>query len=231
MSSSRHEQPNISAVEDLSDTEKLVGLDIRDHRYEHPGTYMVQDLSSKGELNRLALQDQMLTTGMGGVLPEQTNPTGLHRVLDAGCGTGGWLLETAKVVPTISLLIGIDFRKMIINYARAQAAANQLGDRVRFYVMDALQMSQFPSAFFDLVNQRLGMSYLRTWEWAKLLAEYQRITRPGGIIRITECSGPESNSEALTQLHTLLIRALSQAGHLFVPDDPDGVIDKLVPLF
>ncbi len=39
-------------------------------RWEHPSTYTVQDLSGGEELNRLQIHDQVLTTCMGGVLPE-----------------------------------------------------------------------------------------------------------------------------------------------------------------
>ena len=75
---------------------------------EHPSTYIVQNRSSLDELTRLEIQDKMLTIGMGGVLPELADPTILRRVLDAGCGTGGWLMETAKTYPTIENLVGVD---------------------------------------------------------------------------------------------------------------------------
>ncbi len=69
------------------------------HR-EHPSTYFVQDRESKEELERVQLQDHMITAGMGGVLPEQPDPTSFQRVLDVGCGTGGWLIEVAKTYPS-----------------------------------------------------------------------------------------------------------------------------------
>src|SRR5712664_3745956 len=40
-------------------------------RGEHPSTYVVQDRSNEDELLRLQLQDHLLTSAMGGVMPEE----------------------------------------------------------------------------------------------------------------------------------------------------------------
>ena len=201
-----------------------------DPRQEHPSTYVVQDRSNEEELTRLQVQDQMMTTGMGGVLPEQPDPTIFQRVLDVGCGTGGWLIEAAKTYPGMTRLIGVDVSSRMIEYARAQAEAQQVSDRVRFATMDALRMLEFPADYFDLVNQRLGASYLRTWDWPKLLHEFQRVTRPGGVIRVTETDGiAESSSPALTRLNLLMVQALYQAGHLFTAEG-NGLISQLAHL-
>lgn len=194
---------------------------------EHPSTYFVQDRSNEEEVIRLQMQDQLITAGMGGVLAEQPHPETLQSVLDVGCGTGGWLIETARTYPGISRLVGVDVSGKLLDYARVQAAEYQVAERLEFRLMDALRMLEFSSSSFDLVNQRLGMSFLRTWDWPKLLSEYRRVVRFGGIIRITESGFPVSESSALTTLRDLFIRSLSQAGHLFVPDDPDGVISGL----
>ena len=196
---------------------------------EHPSTYFVQDRSSQEEMERLRSQDSMLTTAMGGVLPEQEAPTSFQRVLDVGCGTGGWLIEAAKQYPGMTRLVGVDISKKMIEYAREQASAQHLEDRVTFHEMDALRRIDVQANSFDLVNQRLGMSYLRTWDWPNLLHEYQRVSRVGGVIRLTESSIPETSSSALQQLNGLLLTAFHQAGHYFTPDQ-DGVINHLTPL-
>lgn len=74
-------------------------------RDETPSTYFVGDRSSKDELTRLTIQEHMVTTSMGGTLPEQTNTSGLRRILDVACGPGGWLISVAKEYPTISHLV------------------------------------------------------------------------------------------------------------------------------
>lgn len=185
--------------------------------HEHPSTYFVQDRSSEEEMTRLQIQDQMLTTSMGGVLPEQPDPTIFQRVLDVGCGTGGWLIEAAKTYPTMTRLVGVDVSKKMIDYARAQAEAQQVEDRVEFHVMDALRRLEFPDNSFDLINQRLGVSYLRTWDWPKLLSEYRRVSRRDAVIRITESDIFHANTPAFTQLSDLFLNVLAQAGHLATP--------------
>jgi ubiquinone/menaquinone biosynthesis C-methylase UbiE len=199
-----------------------------DPRRELPGTYPVEDRSNEEEMQRLHLQDHLINMSMGGTLPEQPDPTRFQSVLDVGCGTGGWLIELAKAYPHMSRLIGVDVSGKMLDFANAQAAREGVADRVEFRLMDALRMLEFPNEFFGLVNQRLGASWLRTWDWQKLLQEYLRVVQLGGVIRITEADMmPTShNSPALMQLCDLMLRALYQSGHLFVPNR-DGIVNDL----
>ena len=197
---------------------------------EHPSTYWVQDRSDEEELTRLQLQDQMLTADMDGVLPEQPDPAVYRRVLDVSCGAGGWLIEAAKTYPSMSLLVGVDVSSKMIEYAQAQAKARNVDDRVQFRTMDALRMLEFPTNSFDLINQRFAASYLRTWDWPKLLRECQRVSRPGGVIRLTEFDIiSESSSPAHKRLLELMLEALYRAGHFFTPSH-DGVTGQLARL-
>jgi ubiquinone/menaquinone biosynthesis C-methylase UbiE len=187
-------------------------------KIEQPSTYFVQDRQNEEELTRLTIQDRMVTAAMGGVLPEQPDPTALRRVLDVGCGSGQWVIEAAQTYPNMSLT-GVDISLRMVEYARAQAEAARVTDRVEFHVMDALLILEFPSGFFDLVNLRMGGSFMRTWDWSKLLLEFQRVTKSGGVVRITE---PEmihrSSSPALKQFWEMFTCAMYKSGHFFEPE-------------
>ena len=196
-------------------------------RRDHSSTYFVPDRSYKNELNRLFVQDELLTAGMGGVLPEQSTPTDFQRVLDIGCGTGGWLIQVAQTYPTMARLVGIDINQRMVDYASSQAEKQQVHGRVEFRVMDALRLLEFPDEYLDLVSQRLGGSYLRTWDWPKLLQEFQRVTRPGGVIRVVESDVVgESSSPGLNRISQMLVEAFHQAGHFFAPEH-NGLIREL----
>lgn len=188
-------------------------------RKDLASTYMVPDRFNEKEINRLKLQDGLLTRTMGGVLAEHPDPTHIERLLDIGCGPGGWLIETALAYPQIHLLIGIDISPKVIEIASEQARTQQVEKRVEFQTMDALRMLEFPDNFFDLVNQRLAVSWLRTWDWPKLLQECWRVLRPDGILRLTEINGMvKCNSAAQTRLWELLTQSLKRAGAYFTAD-------------
>ncbi len=197
---------------------------------ENQSTYVISSKQQKAEILRLTEQDHIVTRGMGGVLAEQTDPTAFQHILDVACGPGSWIIETAQMYPTTSL-VGIDISQRMIEYARSQAEARHLTNRVEFHVMDVLHPLALPDASFDLVNLRLGISFIRTWDWPNLLSELLRITRPGGIIRITDSEIiTQSNSPSLTRLQEMGVCAFFRAGHLFAQEST-GLVAHLRHLF
>ncbi len=184
-------------------------------RRQIPSTYFMKDRASQDEMTRLDIQNELITDGMGGVLPEQPDPTRFKRILDIACGTGGWLIQAAKAYPSMTRLVGIDVNAHLIEHARARAQAEQVSDRVEFQVMDALLILEFPRGYFDLVNVRSATSFMRTWNWPKLVSEMQRVARPGGVVRITEALRLHSSSPAVVRLMALFGEAFFNAGHLF----------------
>lgn len=198
-------------------------------KQQYSGTYFVQDRQSEEELLRLVGQDRLVTASMGGVLPEQADSSAFRRVLDVACGSGGWVIEAAQTYPEMSL-VGIDINQRLIEYARAQAAAHHVDDRVKFHVMDALRILEFPDASFDLVNLRFAISFVRTWDWPLLLKKLLQIIRPGGMVRLTdEDVIHQSNSPASMEFCEMLLCALFRSGHLFVQEST-GLTAHLAPL-
>jgi ubiquinone/menaquinone biosynthesis C-methylase UbiE len=178
------------------------------------GTVYFNDPESGAEMVRLLEQDRLITQGMGGLLPERSNDfSGIQRVLDAACGPGGWVQEVAIAHREIEV-VGFDISQAMIDHARMQAQGHSL-DNARFLVMNLLQPLDFPASSFDLVNARF-INFLPAAAWARLLQEFRRIARPGGIIRLTESEWwYYTNSPALEHLNALIIRALKLQGGSF----------------
>lgn len=192
-------------------------------------TYFI-DIESGSEKVRLMKQDRFLTGVMGGVLSEQTDLFRVHTILDIACGPGGWALDVAYAYPEASIA-GIDISQPMIEYARAQAKVQGL-DNVSFTIMDALKPLEFDDNSFDLVNTRLICPFMPTTAWPTLLQECWRITRPGGIVRMTEWNEPGiTNSPACEELQRICYRALQLAGRLFAPDGRHFGINQMLGRF
>lgn len=179
---------------------------------------------------RLVEQDRHFTQGMGGLLPEQTDLSAIHRVLDVACGPGGWALELAQERPRIQV-VGIDIDAGMIDYAIEQARASGL-DNASFRVMNALDPLDFPDAFFDLVNARFMVGFLPTTTWPQIIQEFLRITRKGGIIRLTESEwGGTTTSASYERSLSFTIRAMQRVGQSFSPDGRHVGITPMIRRF
>jgi ubiquinone/menaquinone biosynthesis C-methylase UbiE len=178
----------------------------------------VLDPESGAEMARIMHQDHMVTRCMGGLFPEQERATisAMRSILDIACGPGAWVMEVAFEYPKIEV-VGIDISHKMTEYARAQAFSQGL-DNATFREMNVLELLDFPDNRFDLVNARALFGFMSKQNWPKLLKECLRITRPGGMIRLTEIEYGISNSPATEQLSGLFMKALQLAGRSFSPD-------------
>jgi SAM-dependent methyltransferase len=93
--------------------------------------------------------------------------------------------------------------------------------------MDALMVLEFPNNYFDLVNFRFGVSFMRKWDWAKMFSEMHRVVKPKGLVRIVEFGMDiESSSSALSTFYSLIRRGFERAGYLF-SEEPTGLVAHL----
>ncbi len=173
------------------------------------------DAENAAEMARLMVQDRVLTQAMGGVLPEQTDLSQVYHVLDIACGPGGWLLDVVHQHPHTHG-VGIDISQLMMEYATSLATAKGLPN-VQFRVMDATQRLDFPDNTFDLINGRILVGFLSRPQWPALIQECARITKPGGILRLTEAEWGFTNSAAFDTLSGFIALAAYRAGHSFSP--------------
>lgn len=180
------------------------------------GTYFL-DAENAAEMARLINQDRILTRCMGGLFPPQFDLTGIHDVLDIGCGPGGWALDVARAYPDKQVM-GIDISQIMVEFARYQAVQMETAN-IHFQVMNILQPLAFSDTTFDLINVRFISGFLPQTLWPPFLKECFRITRPGGLIRLTEPERTISNSPSIEQLNDFLARAMHRAGQSSSPNE------------
>jgi SAM-dependent methyltransferase len=182
----------------------------------------VFDVESSAEMVRLLDQDHMTTRAMGDLFPEFYDPdfdpesTDKQRVLDVACGPGGWVQQVAFAYPTIEVF-GIDISHTMIEYAQAQAGVQRLKNAY-FEEMDVTQPFKFPDDSFDFVNARFMVGFLSREQWPQVLQELVRVTKPGGMVRLTDsdvAATGVTNSRALERLTTLAAQACYRAGKGF----------------
>jgi ubiquinone/menaquinone biosynthesis C-methylase UbiE len=181
----------------------------------------------------LVEQERVFTKALGGLLPEHPDLdrflAPLQRVLDVACGSGAWALSLAQAYPHLQVE-GFDIDERMIKYANTQARAGRL-ENARFRVLNALDPLDYPADSFDVVNVRF-MAVLPAAAWPRVMRELVRITRPGGIVRLTEAEAYSlTNSPAFETLSGMFLQAFKRAGHGFSPDGRNsGLTPMLRPL-
>ncbi len=192
-------------------------------------TYMI-DPESGAEMARLIEQDRLLTEAMGGLFPPGMDLSRTHSILDLACGPGGWVQEVAFAHPEIKVT-GIDISQKMIQYAASMARAQGL-DNVSFQVMDATMPLAFPDNTFDFVNARYLVGFMSAAGWPRLVAECLRVTRPGGILRFTECDDiGTTSSPAYETMKELIARAGQLSGRNLAPGGRNAGITPLLGRF
>src|SRR5450432_3681864 len=107
-----------------------------------PGLSTFLNANSGAEIARQMSQEPLITQATGGLFVEKANLHEIEYILDLYCGPGSWALEMAFYYPNTEI-IAIDSNQHMIEYARAQARVQGLGN-VHFIVMDARQELDFP---------------------------------------------------------------------------------------
>jgi len=165
------------------------------------------------EVPRLFHFDLPVLKQTGQPFPEQPDISGIHRVLDIASGNGQWAISAAQALPQVQF-VGIEGNAQLVEQARAQAKAYGVNNAT-FTVMDPFGPLDLPDGTFDLVNARYLVGLLDAAAWPRVLQEFMRVSRPGGIIRLNENDLPISNTVAFAHLSGLISDAHYQTKRSF----------------
>lgn len=102
-------------------------------------------------------------------------------VLEIASGSGGPALFMAA--ETSCRVVGMDLHEAGVRAANAAAESRRLADRARFVVGDARERLPFDDGSFDVVICIDSVNHL--YERAKVLSEWHRVLRAGGVILFT----------------------------------------------
>jgi ubiquinone/menaquinone biosynthesis C-methylase UbiE len=181
------------------------------------------EAENAAEMARLLKLDRLLTKAMGGPLGERSQEEleNIQDVMDIACGPGGWALEVANTYRFMRVT-GVDISEIMVRYANSLAESSGRTN-AHFRRVDVLSLPlAFPDQSFDLINARLIVGFMPTTFWPQFLKECQRILRPGGILRLTECEGGMlgvTTSVGCEILSRAGMLALHRAGQSFTPND------------
>ena len=100
-----------------------------------------------------------------------------ENVLDVACGTGSLSATLAKLTGA-SRIVGIDFSKGLIEYARTQVADS----RVSFELGDAQNLT-YPDASFERCMALLAVDHIP--DAPKATMEMRRVSKAAGVVATT----------------------------------------------
>lgn len=178
-----------------------------------------------GEIPRLFHFDLPRLRQTRQVFPELTNVSAITNVLDIASGAGEWAISAALTSPQLHI-VGIERDPHLVEQARAQAETQGVKN-VTFQVMEPFAQIALDAGSFDLVNARYLVGLLPAEAWPHALQEFLRVTRSGGVLRLTETDLPIANTRAFAQWSDLLSLTFFHSGRSF---SPEGRLLSITPM-
>jgi SAM-dependent methyltransferase len=133
-------------------------------------------------------------------------PVNRERALDFGCGVGRL---TQGLALHFDEAIGVDIAPTMIELARAY---NRFGNRAQYLLNQNTHLRVFPDAHFDFVYSVIVLQHVLPSHAKGYIAEFLRVTRPGGMVVFQIPSARKAASGSLAR--SIYYRV---AAEIFVP--------------
>ncbi|KAI3622332.1 methyltransferase type 11 [Moniliophthora roreri] len=139
---------------------------------------------STGDEERERLENQFWyyrnLHGRGSVFDPSVTIPADGSVLDSGAGSGAWLFQLSKELPSTVSFYGID-------KSPAHICSDSVPNNITFLSASVTALPEEWSSKFDLVSQSFLIGYLsRSQAWPLAIKELHRVLKPGGHIQLLE---------------------------------------------
>ncbi|KAL1922815.1 uncharacterized protein VTP21DRAFT_9191 [Calcarisporiella thermophila] len=166
--------------------------------YDDPNTVYPLPIDSL-ELTRLQHEHEIVrqTLGLFSAPVEPMLRKEGAKVLEMGCAAGFWMREMAMHFPECEF-VGLDVSPAVPasdgsgqdvkgkGKSEGGEAEPPVPPNVQYVTANALNGLPFADDTFDFVYQRgMGLAYT-TEQWARIMHELQRVTKPGGYVELVE---------------------------------------------
>ncbi|KAK9813136.1 hypothetical protein WJX72_009647 [[Myrmecia] bisecta] len=146
-------------------------------------------------------------------------PPGLA-ILDVASGSGEPALSLAKAFPD-AVITATDLAPEMVAEGVRRAADQGLGDRIRWAVADAEDLSSFATSSLDLVTCNCSLWLMPHYDRA--LDEFHRVLKPAGLLVATTWSTKLEE----TDIAALMIgTAVAMSSDAALPQNPNRIADK-----
>jgi len=183
------------------------------------------------EQSRLNFQHRVLYSAIGNHYLVPLRPD-VATILDVGTGTGIWPVDMARLFPQAHL-VGVDISAAALEYTSSAAYT--------FCLADVLKGLPFPEQQFDYVHQRLLVAAIPAANWAGVIRELLRVTRPGGWVELLEIgvtvqqAGPETSRlldwmSGKSQERGFDMRCISQLGAMLAQGGLEAIECHEIPV-
>jgi ubiquinone/menaquinone biosynthesis C-methylase UbiE len=159
------------------------------------------------EAGRLEMQHGLLKLALRRIFfAPVSNP---RHILDIGCGTGQWALETLQQFPC-ARMTALDIDPVLFKHflkKHPHSYSREL-DRLHFLLADATKPLPFADGTFDFAHTGIPDTFLSEEDWPHLIREMARVTRTEGWVEIL-ASGQlftEQTSEVCNTLREAEVR-------------------------
>ena len=152
-------------------------------RLKEGRAFTLSDLDGEVVARSSRVLEPLISAAMDAVIPK----SGKIRLLDAGCGSGGYISYACRRNPELTA-VGVELDPEVAEATRRRLADRGLSSRVEILAGDI--RSQTPRGDFDVATLHNNVYYFPVASRPGLLALVRRFLKPGGrLLLTTGCKG------------------------------------------